>query len=187
MPLNTTKLVTIAKDPRAQAGVIAALVAVAVGSVARVDSADPQREDKLASIGEALARGSAETKPQTARNLDTRAMHEVSLAIRAACPDCVDLGGQLVQPGTETTAGGNLPRGSRLVAWADGCAKLGGTYAADARACVLGPAAVSWVVLGSSCEEREGDDESTWCEVRLRNGATDAQRVVVWVRAEVTP
>ena len=114
-------------------------------------------------------------------------MHEVSRAIRDADPALVDLGGQLVQPGAETTAGGNLPRGSRLVAWADGCAQLGGVYAADARACVLGPAAASWVVLGSSCEEREGHDDATWCEVRLRNGAPDAQRVVAWIRAEVTP
>ncbi len=178
------KFTSLAKDPRAQAGVIAALVAVAVGSVARVDDSDPQREDKLASLGEALARGSAETRPQRANNLDTRALHDVSRAIRDADPSLVDLGGQLVQPGAETTAGGNLPRGSRLVAWSEGCAKLGGAYAADARACVLGPASAQWAVLGSSCEDR---DDATWCEVKLRNGASDAQRALVWIRAEVTP
>lgn len=179
--LAVEKLTSLAKDPRAQAGVIAALVAVAVGSVARVDDSDPQREDKLASLGEALARGSAEAKPQRANNLDTRAMHEVSRAIRDADPALVDLGGQLVQPGAETVAGGNLPRASRLVAWSEGCAKLGGAYDAAAMACVLGPAAAKWTVLGSSCEDR---DEQTWCEVRLRNGASDAQRALVWIKTE---
>lgn len=179
--MSDSKLTAIAKDPRSQAVVLAALVAAAVGSVARVDSAAPDRDSKLASIGEALAKGNAEVKPQRADNLDARALHDVSRAIRDADPALVDLGGQLVQPGEETTAGGNLPLGSRLVAWSDGCDKLGGVYAADAIACVLGPAAASWVVLGSSCEDR---DESTWCEVRLRNGASDAQRALVWIKTE---
>ena len=59
--LNTDKLKTLAKA-HAPSIVIAALVAAAVGSVARVDDS-PDRESKLASIGEALASGSAEVKP----------------------------------------------------------------------------------------------------------------------------
>lgn len=172
-------------DPR----VTLALLTLAVGASGTalgvsLSGDAPTRDAQLASLGEALARGSATVRPQRADNLDTRALHDVSRAIRDADPSLVDLGGQLVQPGAETVAGGNLSRGSRLVAWADGCGKLGGAYDAAAMACVLGPASAQWAVLGSSCEDR---DESTWCEVRLKNGASDAQRVLVWIRAEVKP
>lgn len=177
---KTSKLSVL--DPRVTLALLTLAVGASGAALGVSLSGDaPTRDVQLASLGEALARGSAQTRPQRADNLDTKAMNEVSHAIRAVCPDCVDLGGQLVQPGAETTAGGNLPRGARLVAWSEGCAKLGGAYAADARACVLGPAAASWVVLGSSCEDR---DDATWCEVRLRNGASDAQRALVWIKTE---
>lgn len=180
MPLDKPNKLSVL-DPR----VTLALLTLAVGASGTalgvsLSGDAPTRTAQLASLGDALARGSAEVKPQRADNLDTRAMHEVSRAIRDADPALVDLGGQLVQPGAETTAGGNLPRGARLVAWADDCARLGGAYDAAAMTCVMGPAAKSWVVLGSSCEDR---DESTWCEVRLKNGASDAQRALVWIRA----
>jgi len=180
MPLDLSKITDKLTAQRAINGALA--IAVGVLVVERIAADDPQREVKLADYGDALSKGSAETKPQRADNLDTGEMHRVSKAIRDQDPQLVDLGGGLVQPGAEYAAGGNFDRGTRLVAWESGCVDLGGRYDAASMACLLGPGAASWAVLGSTCEEREGNDDATWCEVTLRNDSSEALRPIVFVR-----
>lgn len=171
---NLDKLTSLAKKHASLASVAIALGALAVA----VSDDDPERETKLVSLGDALASGSAvERKPQTARNLDTNALHKTIRAIRDADPQLVDLGGGLVKPGATYEAGGNLALGTRLVAWQAGCEDLGGRY--SEMACLLVPDAATWTVLSSSCKDR---DDATWCEVTVRNDAQVEQRPVVFVR-----
>lgn len=175
MPFDLSKLTDKVTAQRA----INAALAIALGAVVvdRIAADDPQREAKLADLGAALSNGSAAPRPQRADNLDTGELHRAAKAIRTADPQLVDLGGGLVQPGATVEAGGNLNKGTTLVAWSQGCADLGGVY--HEPACILGPGASSWAVLGSSCTDR---DDATWCEVTLRNDAKVAQRPVVFVR-----
>ena len=184
MPLDLSKITDKLTAQRAINGALA--IAVGVLVVERIAADDPQREVKLADYGDALSNGSAETKPQRADNLDTGELHRVSKAIRTADPQLRDLGGGLVEPGKTcdgaNSCGGNFDRGTRLVAWEAGCLDLGGRYDAASMACLLGPGAASWAVLGSTCEEREGNEDATWCEVQLRNDSSEALRPIVFVR-----
>jgi len=178
MPIDLSKIADKLTAQRA----INAVLALAVGYVVvdKIASDDPERETKLANLGDALASGSAvERKPQTARNLDTGKLHRLELDVRAACPGSYGLGGALVQPGVEYVAGGNFDRGTRLVAWEDCCAEVGGRYDAATMTCLHATDTATWTVLGSTCEDR---DDATWCEVRLRNDGKEPQRPIVFVR-----
>lgn len=189
MPLDLSKLNTPQGKRDALLGALLLAVVADVGINLATD--DPDREVKLADLGDALARGSAAPRQQRADNLDTGELHRVVKAIRAADPQLVDLGGMLVQPGATVEAGGNLNKGTTLVGWESGCmdlvapnpdnpdSKPTGRYDAASKVCILGPGFASWTVLGSSCADR---DESTWCEVRLRNDAKEPLRPVVFVR-----
>jgi len=177
MPLDLSKLTDKLTSQRA----INAGFAIAVGYVVvdKLAADDPERETKLADLGAALAKDEAPTRPQTAKNLDTGELHRFEVAIRKACPGSYGLGGGLVQPGAEYATDGNFDPGMRLTDWPDCCDDHGGRYDAATMTCLFATDAASWAVLGSSCDERE---ESTWCEVRLRNDAAEAMRPVVFVR-----
>ena len=177
MPLDLSKITDKLTAQRAINGALA--IAVGVLVVERIAVDDPQREVKLADLGDALAKGSAPKREQRADNLDTGELHRFEVAIRKVCPGSYGLGGALVQPGVEYVAGGNFDLGMRLVAWEDCCAEVGGRYDAPTKTCLHATDAATWTVLGSTCEDR---DDATWCEVRLRNDAKEPQRPIVFVR-----
>lgn len=170
------KLDQVAKDPRAQSVALATIAAALVLVIGAPDKADPQREDKLATLGEALARGSAETKPAQADKLDTAAIHAEISKLRDACPACVDLGVGIVDPDAMYTTGANVTKGVHLVPVAN-CA---GRLELEGLVCVLDPGA--WSISKVECTERES---SSWCEVTARNTSDKAQRLLVLV--EVAP
>lgn len=176
MPIDLSKLTDKITAQRA----INAGFAIAVGVLAvKVASDDPQRETKLADLGDALSKGSVAPRPQRADNLDTGEAHRAATALREACPGSYDLGWGLVKPGVEYTTGGNFDLGFRLVEWSKCCTDHGGVYDASRMTCVYGPGAASWTVLASSCADRA---DATWCEVTLRNDAKEPLRPVVFVR-----
>jgi len=177
MPLDLSKI----KTPQGKRdAILGALVVALVADVGvRIASDDPERETKLADLGDALAKGNVPKRQQRADNLDTGELHRFEVAIRKACPGSYGLGGALVQPGAEHTTGGNFDLGMRLTAWSDCCTEHGGAYDAARMTCIYSPDAATWAVLASSCEDR---DDATWCEVRLRNDAKEPQRPIVFVR-----
>ena len=177
MPIDLSKIADKLTAQRA----INAVLALAVGYVVvdKIADDDPQRETKLADLGDALAKGNVPKRQQRADNLDTGELHRFEVAIRKACPGSYGLGGALVQPGAEHTTGGNFDLGMRLTAWSDCCTEHGGAYDAARMTCIYSPDAATWAVLASSCEDR---DDATWCEVRLRNDAKEPQRPIVFVR-----
>jgi hypothetical protein len=174
MPLDLSKLMT----PQAKQLALTAAVALAFGAIgSKLGSDDPEREAKLVDLGKALATD-APRKEQRANNLDTGEMHRAVKAIRTADPQLVDLGGQLVEAGKSTTAGGNLAKGAQLIAWQAQCEGLGGVY--QSQACILGPDAATWSVTASHCEDR---DDATWCEVSATNNGKRASRLLVLIKA----
>lgn len=168
-------LKSIANDPRAQSTLLA-LLAGAIGAVV-VDIAadDPQREDKLVAIGDALQGSNAEVAPAQVGTVDTSALHLELKKIRDECPDCIDVGGGLVAPGSEYEAGVNVALGSQLQAVDDCPGKLH-----TPAVCGLDPG--KWAVTATNCENR-GD--VAWCRVVVTNTSGQAQRFVAYLRTEV--
>ena len=165
-------LKAIANDPRAQSAFLA-LVAGALGAVVvNVAEDDPEREDKLVLIGDALKGSGAQLEPARADVLDTGVLHREIRKIRDACLDCIDVGGGLVEPGAEYEAGVNVAFGSQLQAVEDCPGK-----AHSATVCGLDPG--QWTIGATGCENR-GD--VTWCRVVVTNTSGQAQRFVAYLR-----
>ncbi len=167
-------LIAIAKDPRAQSVALASLASALFLVLGSPDSDDPDREDKLAALGDALKDSAAETQPAAPDKLDTATIHAELVKLRAACPACIDIGGGLVQPGVEYEAGVNMPLGTSLVAVdADDCpGRL------DGGVCILDPGA--WSIVVGGCQER---NEAVWCSVTATNTGDKAQRFLALVKA----
>ena len=173
--MPASKLSEVAKDPRAQSVALALVASALFVSVTKVEANDPQREDKLAALGESLKGRAAQTQPASADKLDTATIHAEIRKIRDADPALVDLGGGIVEPGATYTTGVNLSKGTKLVAF-ESC---DGHLNAESLVCVLDPGA--WAFSKVKCQER---DASTWCEVTVRNTGDKAQRLLVLVRTE---
>lgn len=176
------ELKEVAKDPRAQSAVFGALAAALVVIVGAPDKADPEYADKLATLGDAIKAGSAEVKPARADKLDTAVIHREVRKFRDADPQLVDLGGGIVEPGATYTTGGNVAKGTRLVAHEDcpGADERHDRLQAESLVCILDPG--TWAITSAECRDRPEDAEHTWCEVTARNTGTQAQRLLVLVR-----
>lgn len=170
------KLEAIAKDQRAQSAALGAIAAALVLVAGAPDKADPQREDKLVALGEALkAQDRATITRSASSQLDTVTLGAELRKLRDACPACVDLGGGLVEPGAAYTTGVTIAASTKLAAVTD-CA---GHLEAEGLLCVLDPGA--WAVQAVGCQDR---DQQTWCEVTVRNTGSKAQRFLALVQTE---
>lgn len=164
-----------ANKTAALSGALALALGVALG--ASIDKADPEREAKVAQLGDAIAKGSA---IRSGRDLpvDVAAYTEAVKAVRDQDPSAVDLLSAPVEPGADVEAGITMQYGTRMSAEVE----------------VTGPSASSWTVLEAKCEDREpprpdagASTGITWCSVRARNDGTTAQRFTALMRTEVLP
>jgi hypothetical protein len=169
-------LIELAKDPRTQFAAIA-LIAGALGSaLVEIASDDPERDDKLATLGEALKGEDPPTQAATVDTLDTATVHAEIQKLRADCPQCMDVGGGLVEPGAEYEAGVMMPLGTSLVALAaDDCP---GRLVGGDLVCILDPG--SWNVTVGSCSPR---NDGSWCYVTATSTGDKAQRFLALVKA----
>ncbi len=169
-------LTNIAKDPRAQSVLLATIAAALVLVVGAPDASDPERDDKLAELGDALKgedRDSS-TQPASPDKVDTATLNAELAKLRAECPECIDIGGRLVEPGVEYEAGVFMPPGTALAAFlADDCpGRL------DQGVCILDPG--SWSIVVGACAPRDG---ASWCYVRATNTGAKAQRFLALMKA----
>lgn len=138
-------------------GSLALSLGIVVG--AAIPDADPTRDDALATLGGAIAAGSAVGPEQT---LDTVEYHRSVRAARNADPTLVDLLSAPCAPGATVVTGVNVPLGSTVGAVSP-----------------VGPG--SWVVEGVTTVP---SDDALWVEVTARNTGSNARRFVAMV--EVT-
>lgn len=175
------KLTAVAKDPRAQSVALALIASAIFVTATKVEPGDPEREDKLAALGDALKAQDRATKTQaaSANKLDTAVLGAEIRKLLGECgTGCVNLGAELVGPGATLTTGVTIDGKVKLVAF-ESC---DGHLEAESLVCVLDPGA--WTFTKAECSERGAD---TWCEVTARNTGDKAQRLLVLVRTEVVP
>lgn len=140
--------------------ILGGALAVALGVVAGASlGVDPQRDDKLAGIGSAVAAGSAVAERD---QIDTAAYHDAVRPARDTDPTLVDLLTAEVGPSEVVTTGVNVERGKRP----EGVELTGPS---------VGRFQVEAVTF------KDGHD-ATWIEVKARNTSTQRLRLTAMVR-----
>lgn len=169
--LDTALSKLAANKAAALTGALAIAMGIVIGVVVEKD--DPQRDTKLEQLGDAIDKGSAETRAEAAA-INTAAYNEAVGKVRAEDPSAVDLLSGPVEPGVEVVTGASFPIGARLISDVE----------------LVGVATKAFVVLDAKCTDRPAPSDagtgSTWCEVRARNDGTAVQRLTALVRWEVS-
>jgi hypothetical protein len=133
--------------------ILGGALGVALGLVTGVSVDGPDRDDRLAGLGSALAQGSAVGPGK----LDGDAYHTAVRAAREADPTLVDLLTGEVEPGDVVTTGVNVTLGKR-----------------PAGVELTGAAVGRFVVEGVTFKD---GPTHTWIEVRARNTSTQRLRL----------
>lgn len=143
-------------------------IAISVPVTAAVVDGDEKGSEAVIDVEPKPEAGQSVKRQPRPHEVDPDLYKAAVAPAKAACPACVDLLSPPVEPGASVTAGGNFPRGSRLVG----------------DAMLTGPADGAFSVSAATCADR-GD--FTWCQVTATNTSATTLRLTAMVEYEVVP